>query len=148
MIEGRVITTKVFSNYDGKHLLLKDIIEKGKVEDEFYVDENSIDKWNYLKGSKKEIRKSKDGYEYNYSEGSMIFPDNLENASRTIIPVRVVNHLVDFKHVIKTDHGLRRLTPIELERLNGFPDNHTKMDELSNTKKSILYGKCINLWSS
>lgn len=73
MIEGRVITTKVFSNYDGKHLLLKDIIEKGKVEDEFYVDENSIDKWNYLKGSKKEIRKSKDGYEYNYSEGSMIF---------------------------------------------------------------------------
>ncbi len=73
MIEGRVITTKVFSNYDGKHLLLKDIIEKGKVEDEFYVDENSIDKWNYLKGSKKEIRKSKDGYEYNYSEGRYDF---------------------------------------------------------------------------
>lgn len=143
MIEGRVITTKVFSNYDGKHLLLKDIIEKGKVEDEFYVDENSIDKWNYLKGSKKEIRKSKDGYEYNYSEGSMIFPDNLENASRTIITGEGGKSPSRFKHVIKTDHGLRRLTPIELERLNGFPDNHTKMDELSNTKRAFFMGNAL-----
>ena len=143
MIEGRVITTKVFSNYDGKHLLLKDIIEKGKVEDEFYIDENSIDKWNYLKGSKKEIRKSKDGYEYNYSEGSMIFPDNLENASRTIITGEGGKSPSRFKHVIKTDHGLRRLTPIELERLNGFPDNHTKMDELSNTKRAFFMGNAL-----
>ena len=30
-------------------------------------------------------RKTKDGFEYNYTEGGMIYPDALDNASRTII---------------------------------------------------------------
>ena len=40
---------------------------------------------NILKVPKKEKRKTKDGFEYNYSEGGMIFPDALDKASRTII---------------------------------------------------------------
>jgi len=31
-----------------------------------------------------------------------------------------------FKHLIKTRTGYRRLTPVELERLNGFPDGWTQ----------------------
>lgn len=67
----------------------------------------------------------------------------MENASRTIITGEGGKSPSRFKHVIKTDHGLRRLTPIELERLNGFPDNHTKMDELSNTKRAFFMGNAL-----
>lgn len=39
---------------------------------EFYIDKNDIDKWIYLKGTKKEMRTNAQGFEYNYSEGGMI----------------------------------------------------------------------------
>ena len=143
MVDGRIITSKVFPNFDGKYSHLKDVLESGKVDDEFYIDENDLNKWNYLKGSKKEIRKSKDGFEYNYSEGGMIFPDSLDNASRTIITGEGGKSPSRFKHIINTKYGLRRLTPIELERLNGFPDNHTKMEGISNTKRAFFMGNAL-----
>ena len=109
--------------------------------------------WIYLKGSKREMRKGTDGFTYQYSEGPITFPDALNRASRTIItgeggsgPSRF-KHVVKFKPTkgqverlnlrsanairareemgIKLTEWVRRLTPIELERLNGFPDNHT-----------------------
>ncbi len=55
----------------------------------------------------------------------------------------MVNHLVDSNTLLTPDHGLRRLTPIELERLNGFPDNHTKMDGLSNAKRAFFMGNAL-----
>jgi len=85
MIGGIIHTSKVFPNYDGEYKKLKDVLVTEEVDSEFFIDEKDLDKWFYLKGSKKEIRKSKDGYEYNYSEGGMIFPDELDNPSRTII---------------------------------------------------------------
>ena len=60
----------------------------------------------------------------------MIYPDALDNASRTIITGEGGKSPSRFKHVIVSDRGLRRLTPIELERLNMFPDNHTNWTEL------------------
>jgi len=48
----------------------------------------------------------------------MIYPDALDNASRTIITGEGGKSPSRFKHVVKTERGLRRLTPIELERLN------------------------------
>ena len=143
MVDGRIITSKVFPNFDGKYIHLENVLESGKVDEEFYIDEKDLDKWNYLKGSKKEIRKSKDGFEYNYSEGGMIFPDSLDNASRTIITGEGGKSPSRFKHVINTKYGLRRLTPIELERLNGFPDNHTKMEGISNAKRAFFMGNAL-----
>lgn len=143
MIEGKIITAKVFPNYDGSYTKLKDIILSKDVEEEFYIDQNDLDKWYYLKGAKKEIRKSKTGYEYNYSEGGMIFPDDLENPSRTIITGEGGKSPSRFKHVISTENGFRRLTPIELERLNGFPDNHTRLDGISNTKRAFFMGNAL-----
>jgi DNA (cytosine-5)-methyltransferase 1 len=110
--------------------------------------------WKYLKGAKDEPRKGRDDFTYSYKEGPMIFPDALDKPSRTIItgeggptPSRF-KHVVKFKptkkmkesfdletkecQAIRKEFGLaksewlRRLTPIELERLNMFPDNHTK----------------------
>lgn len=143
MIRGKILTAKVFPNYDGKYQKLKDIIISNEVDKEFYIEENDLDKWYYLKGAKKEIRKSKDGYEYNYSEGGMIFPDELDNPSRTIITGEGGRSPSRFKHVISTKKGLRRLTPVELERLNGFPDNHTRMEGISNTKRAFFMGNAL-----
>ena len=142
-INNRVITYKSFPNYAGTHTKLKDIIQKGKVDDSFYIDKKDEKKWNYLKGAKKEKRITKDGFEYNYSEGGMIFPDDLDNASRTIITGEGGPSPSRFKHVIKTKEGLRRLTPIELERLNGFPDNHTKLETITDTKRAFFMGNAL-----
>ena len=84
-IDGKVTTVKTLPSYDGKKIVLGDILQNGKISQDFYIDANDLPKWEYLKGSKKEVRTAKSGFSYNYSEGAMIFPDALDNASRTII---------------------------------------------------------------
>ena len=110
--------------------------------------------WVYLKGAKSEPRKGTDGFTYQYKEGPITFPDALDRPSRTMVtgeggstPSRF-KHVVEFKPTkgqierldlrsneannarekvgIGVSKWLRRLTPVELERLNGFPDHHTK----------------------
>ncbi|WP_445452206.1 DNA (cytosine-5-)-methyltransferase [Flavobacterium sp. 25HG05S-40] len=143
LIDGIIHTIKTHPNYDGKRTVLKDVLQNGEVTDDFFINENDLMKWEYLKGSKKEIRKTADNFEYNYSEGAMIFPDALDNASRTIITGEGGNSPSRFKHVVKSDRGLRRLTPIELERLNMFPDNHTKLNGITDTKRAFFMGNAL-----
>tara|TARA_R110002051_G_scaffold171982_3_gene242420 strand:+ start:7593 stop:8822 length:1230 start_codon:yes stop_codon:yes gene_type:complete len=142
-IDGKVYTTKTTPNFDGKRTVLEDILEKGSIPEEFYIAEEAYEKWEYLKGAKKETRTAKTGYAYSYSEGRMIFPDALDNASRTIITGEGGKSPSRFKHVISTKKGLRRLTPIELERLNMFPDNHTCLEGISNTKRAFFMGNAL-----
>ena len=73
----------------------------------------------------------------------MVFPDSLERPSRTIITGEGGKSPSRFKHVIKQGNKLRRLTPIELERLNMFPDNHTKLDEVQDTKRAFFMGNAL-----
>ena len=143
MIEGRVSTFKTIPNYDGEYTFLRDIIIKSKVESPYYIKDEDLDKWKYLKDAKKEIRKNANGFEYNYAEGGMIFPDALDKPSRTIITGEGGNSASRFKHVISTKHGLRRLKPIELERLNMFPDNHTLNEIVNDTKRAFLMGNAL-----
>ena len=110
---------------------------------EFFIDEKDKEKWSYLKGAKSFERTSKDGFKYKYSEGGMIFPDALDNASRTIITGEGGKSPSRFKHVVLSDRGLRRLTPVELERLNMFPDNHTKMEGITDTKRAFFMGNAL-----
>lgn len=143
MINGLVTTLKTQPNYDGKFSLLKDIIQNGEASLELYIDNNDIDKWIYLKGHKKEMRVNAQGFEYNYSEGGMIFPDSLDKPSRTIITGEGGKSPSRFKHVIQTSKGYRRLSPIELERLNMFPDDHTKLDGITDTKRAFFMGNAL-----
>lgn len=143
LFKGKVYTTKTSPLYDGKRTVLGDILQNGEVTPEFFIDENDKDKWAYLKGAKKEERKTKEGFKYNYSEGGMIYPDALDNASRTIITGEGGKSPSRFKHVVVSDRGLRRLTPIELERLNMFPDNHTKLEGVSDTKRAFFMGNAL-----
>ena len=142
-IKGKVHTTKTTASYIGKRTVLGDILQKESILNEFYIPEEDHDKWHYLKGAKKETRTSKSGFIYHYNEGSMVFPDALDNASRTIITGEGGKSPSRFKHVINTKNGLRRLTPVELERLNMFPDNHTLLEGISNTKRAFFMGNAL-----
>ena len=84
-----------------------------------------LDKWIYLKGRKAEERISSKGKFY-YKEGPLSLTDDLNKPSRTIITSEGGPGASRFKHLIEIDGKLRRLHPIELERLNMFPDNHTE----------------------
>lgn len=143
-VNDAVYTVKTKAQYEGKRIKLKDIlVADSDVSDAFYISEEELDKWSYLKGAKKEIRETKDGFKYNYAEGAMIFPDALDNASRTIITGEGGKSASRFKHVIKTKKGYRRLTPVELERLNMFPDNHTQLNGVTDTKRAFFMGNAL-----
>jgi DNA (cytosine-5)-methyltransferase 1 len=128
MIDGKVWTAKVEPDYKGKRILLGDVLlDEKHVPKEFFIGKAELERWKYLKGGKSEPRKSSSGHEYHYSEGPMSFPDSLDKPSRTIITGEGGSSASRFKHVVKTKSGkLRRLMPLELERLNMFPDNHTE----------------------
>jgi len=145
MIDRAVFTAKTTPEYKGKKVKLGDVIEPDKnIPPEFFITEEQLKSWDYLKGAKKEPRKTKDGFEYFYSEGSMIFPDRLDMPSRTIVTGEGGTSPSRFKHVIKTKQGkYRRLTPLELERLNMFPDNHTKHDGVADTKRAFIMGNAL-----
>ncbi len=142
-VNGKVSTLKTTPSYDGKRTVLSDILEKGSIPSEYYIDDADLPKWEYLKGGKKEIRKTKAGFEYNYSEGSMVFPDALDQPSRTIITGEGGKSPSRFKHVVQTSKGLRRLLPVELERLNMFPDNHTQLNGISDAKRAFFMGNAL-----
>lgn len=143
MINGIVTTLKTQPYYHGEHTHLKDLVQNGEVTSDFYIDKNDLDKWAYLKGPKKEMRKNSQGFEYHYTEGGMIFPDPLDKPSRTIITGEGGKSPSRFKHVIQTPKGLRRLSPVELERLNMFPDDHTKLEGVSDTKRAFFMGNAL-----
>lgn len=137
-INGECFSIKTIPKYEGHKTNLGDILEKWKIDESYFIDVENLPKWEYLKWAKKETRITKDGYEYKYAEGGMIFPDALDNASRTIITWEGWTSASRFKHVVKTKKWLRRLTPIELERLNMFPDNHTKLEGVLDTKRAFF----------
>jgi len=144
MINGVVITFKSVPFYKSneKRAVLGDVLET-VIPKEFYISDEDLKKWSYLKGPKKIKRISAEGFEYTYSEGGMGFPDALDKPSRTIITGEGGKAPSRFKHVISTENGYRRLLPIELERLDMFPDNHTKMDGISDTKRAFFMGNAL-----
>lgn len=123
---------------------LNETIIKNQIDREPIILETTLDVWNYLKGRKNEERINKlKGFKYKYSEGSMTYPDSLEKPSRTIITGEGGKAASRFKHVIYRNGRYRRLTPIELERLNMFPDNHTQLEEISDTKRAFFMGNAL-----
>lgn len=128
---------------------LGDILEnEADVDESFYVPEIQLKEWKFLKGAKSIERIHKEsGTKYNYAEGSMAFPDLLTNPSRTILTGEGGTAPSRFKHIIKTKKGFRRLTPVELERLNGFPDDWTLKDskgnKVSNAKRAFFMGNAL-----
>ena len=145
MIDRNYYTIDPEVHYTGSHTLLGSILLPLKsVPKEFRISSNDLKKWEYQKGSKKIKRKSKaTGHEYLFAEGKMSFPDSLDKPSRTIITGEGGATPSRFKHVVKPGRVYRRLVPIELERLNMFPDNHTKSSDITDAKRSFFMGNAL-----
>ena len=143
MVNGTYYTAKVETNFSGEIARLGDFLQDEKdIPSEFYINDEELKKWQYQKGSKSIERVNKTtGHKYTYSEGKMGFPDALDKPSRTIITGEGGSSASRFKHVVCVNGKYRRLTPIELERLNMFPDNHTK--GVGDSKRAFLMGNAL-----
>jgi DNA (cytosine-5)-methyltransferase 1 len=133
-----------------KFATLGDVLQKdSEVDDAFFIPKDQWKAWQFLKGAKSIERVHKEsGTKYKYAEGSMAFPDLESNPSRTILTGEGGTTPSRFKHIIKTQAGgYRRLTPIELERLNGFPDDWTKLDfngdQVADGKRAFFMGNAL-----
>ncbi|MCR8848162.1 DNA (cytosine-5-)-methyltransferase [Rossellomorea sp. SC111] len=104
---------------------LKKILQSD-VDERYYLTEAAIEKFTYLKGPKKIERTSATGHKYVFSEGGMAFPESLDKPGRTMLTsegtVNRSSHVVEDPETKR----LRILTPVECERLNGFPDGWTE----------------------
>lgn len=145
MVNRNVLSVDSTAIYEGTTQTLGDIlVDEEFVPEEFYISDEELPKWQYEKGAKKINRVSKEGHQYVFSEGGMAFPDYLDKPSRTMITGEGGSAPSRFKHVVKTPSGrYRRLIPIELERLNMFPDNHTYHPEVSDGRRAFLMGNAL-----
>jgi len=145
MIDRHVYSVDANPVYEGTIQTLGDnLVDEDFVPEDFFISEEELPKWKYEKGAKKINRVSKEGFEYVFSEGGMAFPDYLDRPSRTMITGEGGNAPSRFKHVVQTPSGrYRRLIPIELERLNMFPDNHTYHPEVSDGRRAFLMGNAL-----
>lgn len=145
MLDRHVYSVDAEPVYDGTTQTLGDnLVDEDFVPEEFFISEEELPKWQYEKGAKKINRVSKEGFEYVFSEGGMAFPDYLDKPSRTMITGEGGTAPSRFKHVVQTSSGrYRRLIPIELERLNMFPDNHTYHPEVSDGRRAFLMGNAL-----
>ena len=148
-IDGVAYTVKSQAKLASNPVVLGDILQPdSQVPDEYWVEDKRLKEWKYLKGAKSIERTHKgSGVTYNYAEGKMAFPDLLTNPSRTILTGEGGTTPSRFKHIIKTKSGYRRLTPVELERLNGFPDEWSQMNAegkvVTDAKRAFFMGNAL-----
>lgn len=95
-------------------------------------DSDKLEKFNYLRGSKKIERVAENGHTYIYSEGGMSPFDSFDLPARTMLTSEgSVNRST---HYLFDDGHYRLLTPNEAELLQDFPIDSTrfKLDEKGN----------------
>lgn len=124
MEDYKVTSLKVKSK-DFPTVALRTIIENKKIDNKYFIDEKRKEKLEYLKGAKKIQRYKPNGEPYFYTEGTMDFPDSLDKPARTMLTSE--SSINRSSHIVKDlkTGKLRIITPIEAERINGFPDNWT-----------------------
>lgn len=142
MFDRRVFTLKTKPDYLDTRQTLGSILQPlNEVPKQFIIAKTELPKWKYYKGGKKIERTSKSGHTYLFAEGAMRFPDALNMPSRTIVTREGSTSASRMTHVVEQEGKLRRLTPLELERLNMFPDNHT--EGLKDIRRAFLMGNAL-----
>lgn len=124
MMNGRIYSVNVSPCYI-KPIPLKEILEQTPVDQHYFLHDEDMSQWRYAKGAKREIRHRRNGSRYFFSEGSVQFPEPLDKPSRTMLTSE--SKIGRTSHVVQdlVTNRLRVLTPVECERLNGFPDGWT-----------------------
>ena len=148
MKDGVIYTLKTVPQYEGKQITLGDIMENGKVDKQFFIDKDRLyytdpavdhsdetekrlseqerKTWQYVKGAKKLPRKAANGHEYIFSEGPVTMIDAYDKPARTLLTSE--GTFSRSTHIVKDKKtgDIRLLTPIEMERIQGFPSDWTK----------------------
>lgn len=135
MINGDAYTYKVEPNYSGEYITLGEILETD-FDEKYIISSEKLEKWKYLKGSKKLERKKPNGETYCYSEGAIAFPDHLDAPARTMLTSESTTNRSS--HIIGVDEDndiYRTLTPVEAERIQMFPDNWTNVESKAMTER-------------
>ena len=135
MVNGHIHTYKVEPNYSGEYKTLGDILENN-VDEKYIISPEKLEKWKYLKGSKRIERKKPNGETYCYSEGAIAFPDKLDVPARTMLTSESTTNRSS--HIIGVDEEndiYRTLTPVETERIQMFPDNWTNVESKAMTER-------------
>ncbi|WOV87390.1 DNA (cytosine-5-)-methyltransferase [Sporosarcina oncorhynchi] len=123
-----------------KPIPLKDIlIDENQVEDKFYLSPEEEEKFRYLRGPKKIERTTADGHKYSFSEGGMSPMDELDKPGRTMLTSE--GSINRSTHIVEVNGRKRFLTPLECERLNGFPDHWTA--GMSNRMRYFCMGNAL-----
>jgi DNA (cytosine-5)-methyltransferase 1 len=124
MMSGKILSIETTPILE-KPIPLSEIVEKEGVDEHYYIKDSNMDKWTYQKGAKKIERTAASGHKYIFAEGAIAFPDPLSKPARTMLTSE--GSLNRSTHIIKDPQTkrLRKLTPVECERINGFPDNWT-----------------------
>lgn len=141
MCNGKIYTTKVEADCNDIYPLKK-IRELKDVDKKYFLSKEKIEKFKVLKGSKRIPRKKPNGETYMYSEGAMAFPDNLDAPARTMLTSE--SGLSRMSHVIEDckTKKLRFLTPVECEKINGFPANWTNTG-MSDKRRYFMMGNAL-----
>lgn len=172
MIDGVIYTLKTRPYYTGKQITLGDIMEDGDVPSEFFIPEDKLyytypeitssdevhnpltakqrQTWQYQKGGKKILRHAANGHEYVFSEGPIPMLDAWDKPARTMLTSEGgfsrTTHIVKDK---KTER-IRLLTPVEMERIQGFPSEWTKeclvegkIVEMPLSKRRFMMGNAL-----
>lgn len=141
MLNGNVWTIKTTPIYENP-ITLGEIRENRKGLEKYILEGDKLKKFEYLRGSKKILRKRPDGSEYFYSEGSMSPYDELDLPGRTMLTsegsVNRSTHIIPDKETGK----LRILTPVEAERLQNFPDDWTNTG-MPESKRYFMMGNAL-----
>ena len=159
MKDGVILTAKAVPCYSGTHITLGDVMDTCPVSEEFFIPpeklyytDPGVDRsdetagrlsqaarqtWQYLKGAKKIPRRSKDGHEYIFSEGAVAMIDAYDKPARTMLTSE--GSFSRTTHLVRdmVTGRIRRLTPTEAERIQGFPADHTRYYLDNGTVKEV-----------
>lgn len=106
--------------YEECRLPLGDLLDSG-VPEKYFIAEDDLPAWKYMKGAKKLDRKHSDGTSYKYSEGAIPYPDILSRAARTMLTSEGLKNRSSHVVLDKETERYRKITPEEAEKINGFP---------------------------
>lgn len=147
MKDGVIYTLKTKPHYEGRQITLGDIMEEGDVDKQFFIAKEKLfytnpkidhsdetkerlpqeerKTWQYIKGAKKLPRKASNGHEYIFSEGPIPMIDEYDKPARTMLTNE--GSFSRSTHIVrdKKTGEIRLLTPVEMERIQGFPSDWT-----------------------
>lgn len=124
MKEGEFLTAHVDPVPKKPTTLKERLLDEVLVDEKYYLSPEAVEKFSYLRGPKKIERTTKDGHSYIFSEGGMSPVDDLDKPGRTMLTSE--GSINRSTHIVEVGERKRFLTPIECERLNGFPDGWTQ----------------------